>query len=82
MNPTITALLIFGGTVQVIADLIVIDKAFGITARAKYAWLRRRDLRRSRAFNLALIKKGRAYCEGRGIDYAAVQELVGVKCNG
>lgn len=38
MNPAITALLIFGGTVQVIADLIVIANAFGISARVAKAW--------------------------------------------
>ena len=37
MNPIITGLLIFGGTVQVLADLIVIDAKFGVSARLKYA---------------------------------------------
>lgn len=82
MNPIITALLIFGGTVQVIADLIVIDKAFGISARLKGAWQSARASRESRAFNLSLIKKGRAYCTARGIDYDLVAvQLVEEECN-
>jgi hypothetical protein len=65
MNSTITALLVFGGTVQVIADLIVIDKAFGISdavcARVHKAQERRiaaKTLKHAKA-NFAIWRRGR-----------------------
>ena len=61
MNPIITALLIFGGTVQVIADLIVIDKAFGKnTAAAVRAIVLSAKERRRRA---AFVKRAKANFE-------------------
>ena len=55
MNPIITALLIFGGTVQVIADLIVIDKRLHIVAAVR-AIVQKAKLRRQDAANLKRAK--------------------------
>jgi hydroxylamine reductase (hybrid-cluster protein) len=88
MNSTITALLVFGGTVQVIADLIVIDKAFGISTavralvqNAKERRIAAKTLKHAKA-NFKIWRRGREGQMWSGFTFEtlpyAVQRVLGV----